>query len=77
MTFISRNRKTKVITLRIEEELNKLIEKAVVMFGYRSKSDYIREAIIEYLAEFEREHEVTIPEEVEEKIKTIGTIIYV
>ncbi len=77
MAFINRNRRTKVITLRIEEELNRLIEKAVAMFGYRSKSDYIREAIIEYLTEFEREHELSIPEEVEEKIKGVGTIIYV
>ncbi len=54
------SRRTKTITLRVDEELNRLVEKAVKLLGYKSKSDYIRDALIEFLREFEKRNEVKV-----------------
>lgn len=51
-------RRTKTVTLRVDQELNDMLERAVKDLGYRSKSDYMRVALMEFLAEFERVHEI-------------------
>jgi len=70
-------KRTKTLTLRVDENLNRLIEQAVRIFGYKSKSDYIREAVIEFLAELERRKEISISDEVKEEVSRISSIIYV
>ncbi len=54
------SRRTKTLTLRVDDDLNKLIEKAVKLLGYKSKSDYIRDALVEFLKEFEKRSEVKV-----------------
>ena len=71
------SKRTKTLTLRVDSDLNRLIEKAVKAFGYKSKSDYIREAVLEFLAELERKKEISISEEVKEEIDRVSSIIYV
>ncbi len=70
-------KRTKTLTLRVDENLNRLIEQAVRIFGYKSKSDYIREAVIEFLAELERRKEISISDEVKEEVSRVSSIIYV
>ena len=71
------SKRTKTLTLRVDSDLNQLIEKAVKVFGYKSKSDYIREAVLEFLAELERRKEISISDEVKEEIDKVSSIIYV
>ncbi len=54
-------RHTRIITLRIPKSINELIEKIVKKRGYPSKSDFIRSAIVEFLANFEEKHLVSMP----------------
>ena len=77
MIILESGKRTRTLTLRVDESLNKLIEKAVKAFGYRSKSDYIREAVLEFLAELERKKEISISDEVNEEIDRVSSIIYV
>ena len=55
-------KQTRTITLRIPKELNDLVEKIVTNGKYVSKSDFIRAAVEEFLAEFEAKHSELIHE---------------
>jgi Arc/MetJ-type ribon-helix-helix transcriptional regulator len=47
-------KQTRTVTLRVSNDLNEKIEKIVKEKGYRSKSDFIRTALNEFLAEYEK-----------------------
>ncbi len=47
-------KQTRTITLRISRNLNDEIERIVREKGYFSKSDFIRDALNEFLSEFEK-----------------------
>jgi len=51
-------KQTKTITLRISNDLNDEIEKIVREKGYSSKSDFIREALNEFLVGYQKEFDV-------------------
>ncbi len=72
------SRRTKTLTLRVDDDLNKLIEKAVKLLGYKSKSDYIRDALVEFLREFEKRSEVKVSNKkrISRNVRTMP-IIYV
>jgi len=72
------SRRTKTLTLRVDDDLNKLIEKAVKLLGYKSKSDYIRDALVEFLKEFEKRSEVKVSNKkrISRNVRTMP-IIYV
>ena len=47
-------KQTRTVTLRVSNDLNEKIEKIVKEKGYKSKSDFIRTALNEFLAEYEK-----------------------
>lgn len=47
-------RKTRTLTLRVPRKVNELLEKAYHDLGYPTKSDFVREAVIEYINEVVR-----------------------
>ncbi len=47
-------RKTRTLTLRVPSKVNELLEMAYHDLGYPTKSDFVREAVIEYINEVMR-----------------------
>jgi metal-responsive CopG/Arc/MetJ family transcriptional regulator len=47
-------RRTKTITLRVPKNINELLEKTYRSLGYPSKSELIRDAVLEYIEYIER-----------------------
>lgn len=44
-------RRTRTLTLRVPAGVNEMLEKAYRDLGYSTKSDFIREAVMEYINE--------------------------
>ena len=61
MPFIAGNKsRRRIVTIRIPLSMNKELEEFAKKFNYPSKSELVRSAILEFLAEIESEMKINV-----------------